>query len=135
VHRLPRKIIKNIFSEGEISQESVIKEFLITASDGKQYRTQLYRMEERTCCLRCGIVRPCFCRRIRGSMCCFCLPHAHAWGYMLPPLRGCFSRRNNREAVAAYSPTRERGVNKSNTLSRECGDRNRDVLFRILGKK
>ncbi len=31
--------LKNIFSEGEISQESVIKESLITASDGKQYRT------------------------------------------------------------------------------------------------
>ena len=37
--------LKNIFPEGEISQESVIKESLITASDGKQYRTQLYRLE------------------------------------------------------------------------------------------
>jgi len=37
--------LKNIFSEGEISQESVIKDSLITASDGKQYRTQLYRLE------------------------------------------------------------------------------------------
>ena len=37
--------LKNIFSEGEIHQESVIKESLITASDGKKYRTQLYRLE------------------------------------------------------------------------------------------
>lgn len=37
--------LKNIFSEREISQESVIKQSLITASDGKQYRTQLYRLE------------------------------------------------------------------------------------------
>jgi hypothetical protein len=37
--------LKNIFSEGEISQESVIKESLITASDGKKYRTQLYCLE------------------------------------------------------------------------------------------
>jgi hypothetical protein len=37
--------LKNIFSEGEISQDSVIKDSLITASDGKKYRTQLYRLE------------------------------------------------------------------------------------------
>ena len=37
--------LKNIFSEGEISQESVIKESLITAPDGKKYRTQFYRLE------------------------------------------------------------------------------------------
>ncbi|NNM43148.1 MAG: virulence RhuM family protein [Chlamydiae bacterium] len=37
--------LKNIFSEGEISQDSVSKESLITASDGKNYRTQLYRLE------------------------------------------------------------------------------------------
>jgi len=37
--------LKNIFSEGELSPDSVIKESLITASDGKKYRTQLYRLE------------------------------------------------------------------------------------------
>lgn len=37
--------LKNIFSEGEVSQDSVIKESLITASDGKKYRTQLFRLE------------------------------------------------------------------------------------------
>lgn len=37
--------LKNIFSEGELSAESVSKESLITASDGKKYRTQLYRLE------------------------------------------------------------------------------------------
>lgn len=37
--------LKNIFSEGEVSRDSVIKESLITASDGKKYRTQLYRLE------------------------------------------------------------------------------------------
>ena len=37
--------LKNIFSEGEVQRDSVIKESLITASDGKKYRTQLYRLE------------------------------------------------------------------------------------------
>ncbi|MGE0832783.1 MAG: virulence RhuM family protein [Simkaniaceae bacterium] len=37
--------LKNIFSEGEIVADAVIKESLITASDGKKYRTQLYRLE------------------------------------------------------------------------------------------
>jgi hypothetical protein len=37
--------LKNIFSEGEVSRDSVIKESLITASDGKKYRTQLFRLE------------------------------------------------------------------------------------------
>lgn len=37
--------LRNIFSEGEVIADSVIKESLITASDGKKYRTQLYRLE------------------------------------------------------------------------------------------
>lgn len=37
--------LKNVFFEGEISQKSVIKDSLITAADGKKYRTQLYRLE------------------------------------------------------------------------------------------
>lgn len=37
--------LKNIFSEGEVSRNSVCKDSLQTASDGKKYRTQLYRLE------------------------------------------------------------------------------------------
>ncbi len=37
--------LKNIFSEGEIRRNSVCKESLQTASDGKKYRMQLYRLE------------------------------------------------------------------------------------------
>ena len=37
--------LKNIFSEEEVIADSVIKESLITASDGKKYRTHLYRLE------------------------------------------------------------------------------------------
>src|SRR3989344_3078077 len=37
--------LKNIFSEKELSSESVIKESLITAPDGKKYQTKLYRLE------------------------------------------------------------------------------------------
>lgn len=37
--------ISNILKEGELSQDSVIKESLITAADGKSYRTKLYRLE------------------------------------------------------------------------------------------
>ncbi len=37
--------LKNIFSEGELFSESVVKESLITAADGKNYRTKMYRLE------------------------------------------------------------------------------------------
>ncbi len=37
--------IKNILEDGELVAESVIKESLITAADGKNYRTKLYRLE------------------------------------------------------------------------------------------
>jgi hypothetical protein len=37
--------LKNIFSDKELSSNSVIKESLITALDGKKYRTKLYRLE------------------------------------------------------------------------------------------
>jgi len=32
--------VRNIFREGELSEESVVKEFLTTAADGKSYRTR-----------------------------------------------------------------------------------------------
>ena len=34
--------LKNIFQTAELQQNSVIKEFLITASDGKKYKTKMY---------------------------------------------------------------------------------------------
>jgi hypothetical protein len=37
--------LKNIFSEGELDSNSVAKESLVTARDGKNYRTKLYRLE------------------------------------------------------------------------------------------
>lgn len=37
--------LKNIFAEGELSEDSVIKDILITASDGKSYKTKLYQLE------------------------------------------------------------------------------------------
>lgn len=36
--------IKNIFSEGELEENSVIRNFRITASDGKNYNTQHYNL-------------------------------------------------------------------------------------------
>lgn len=36
---------KNIFEEGELHPDSVVKDSLTTASDGKNYRTQLYHLE------------------------------------------------------------------------------------------
>jgi hypothetical protein len=36
---------RNILDEKELSESSVVKESLTTASDGKQYRTKLYRLE------------------------------------------------------------------------------------------
>lgn len=37
--------LKNIFEEGELRPDSVIKDSLITAADGKNYRTKLYNLE------------------------------------------------------------------------------------------
>ena len=37
--------IQNICNEGELSENSVIKESLITASDGKNYRTKFYNLD------------------------------------------------------------------------------------------
>jgi hypothetical protein len=36
---------KNIFEEGELSPDSVVKDSLTTAADGKNYTTQLYHLE------------------------------------------------------------------------------------------
>jgi hypothetical protein len=36
---------KNIFSDNELAQDSVVKESLTTAADGKKYRTQLYNLD------------------------------------------------------------------------------------------
>ena len=37
--------LKNIFDEGELDQNSVIRNFRITASDGKSYDTQHYNLD------------------------------------------------------------------------------------------
>ena len=37
--------IKKVFEDGELSEESVIKKYFITASDGKQYETKHYNLQ------------------------------------------------------------------------------------------
>ena len=37
--------IRNIFLEGELAPESVVKDFFTTAADGKQYRTRHYNLD------------------------------------------------------------------------------------------
>jgi len=37
--------IRNIFAEGELAPESVVKDFFTTAADGKQYRTKHYSLD------------------------------------------------------------------------------------------
>ena len=37
--------LNNIFKEGELLEKSVVKEFLTTASDGKQYQTKYYSLD------------------------------------------------------------------------------------------
>src|ERR1700722_12552933 len=37
--------IRNIFKEGELTQDSVVKEYLTTAADGKDYRTLNYNLD------------------------------------------------------------------------------------------
>jgi len=39
------KHIKNLFSEGELAQNSVIRKFRITAADGKEYVTNFYNLK------------------------------------------------------------------------------------------
>jgi len=38
--------IRNIFAEKELSEETVVKEFLTTASDGKNYQTHFYNLDD-----------------------------------------------------------------------------------------
>lgn len=37
--------IKNIFGEGELDENSVVKDYLTTAADGKQYKTKYYNLD------------------------------------------------------------------------------------------
>jgi len=37
--------IRNVFTEGELAPESVVKDFFTTAADGKQYRTKHYNLD------------------------------------------------------------------------------------------
>lgn len=37
--------INNVFKEGELSPESVVKESLTTAADGKRYKTKYYNLD------------------------------------------------------------------------------------------
>ena len=37
--------LKNLFRDGELSEDSVVKDSLTTATDGKRYRTQLYNLD------------------------------------------------------------------------------------------
>ncbi|HEY6329571.1 MAG TPA: virulence RhuM family protein [Blastocatellia bacterium] len=37
--------IRNIFAEGELQPDSVLKDFLTTATDGKNYRTRFYNLD------------------------------------------------------------------------------------------
>jgi hypothetical protein len=37
--------IRNIFKEGELSEGSVVKEYLTTAADGKNYKTSFYNLD------------------------------------------------------------------------------------------
>ena len=38
----------NVFGEGELNPESVVKESLTTAADGKKYKTKLYNLQEKS---------------------------------------------------------------------------------------
>ena len=37
--------LKNVFAEGELFQDSVVKKFFTTAADGKQYKTNFYNLD------------------------------------------------------------------------------------------
>ena len=37
--------LKNVFADGELSEDSVVKDSLTTAADGKRYQTRLYNLD------------------------------------------------------------------------------------------
>jgi hypothetical protein len=37
--------LKNLFAEGELREDSVVKEYVTTAADGKKYRVKFYNLE------------------------------------------------------------------------------------------
>lgn len=37
--------LRNVFNDGELTEDSVVKDSLTTAADGKRYRTQLYNLD------------------------------------------------------------------------------------------
>ena len=37
--------VRNIFNEGELDENSVVKEYLTTAADGKKYKTKFYNLD------------------------------------------------------------------------------------------
>jgi hypothetical protein len=37
--------LKNLFEDNELAEDSVVKEYLITATDGKRYKTNLYNLD------------------------------------------------------------------------------------------
>ena len=37
--------IRNVFGEGELAEQAVCKDFLLTAADGKQYNTRHYNLD------------------------------------------------------------------------------------------
>ena len=37
--------LKNIFEEGELGEDSVVKKFFTTAADGKSYQTSFYNLD------------------------------------------------------------------------------------------
>ena len=41
--------LKTIFSDGELLEDSVIKKYLITAADGKNYNTKHYNLQAIIC--------------------------------------------------------------------------------------
>ena len=41
--------LRNIFKEGELEEDAVVKQSLITATDGKSYRTKLYSLDAIIC--------------------------------------------------------------------------------------
>ncbi|MEW6236891.1 MAG: hypothetical protein AB1656_16025 [Candidatus Omnitrophota bacterium] len=41
--------IRNIFEEGELEEDSVVKEYLTTAADGKRYSVKYYNLDRRKC--------------------------------------------------------------------------------------
>ena len=83
--------LRSVFESGELSSDSVIKSYLITANDGKNYKTRLYSLEAVLAvgypsCSALDVCAWMMLRHTRNSNTIFSMLNAWLWKRMPTPL-------------------------------------------------